>query len=261
MAARMPSSCWNAGVNTRTRSTSGCDTSSCREVAAYVNPWRATSDAAFSWLRLYTAVSSYSGSSLSEGMCPYSDQWPRPMTPTLILPEPLAAVVMLFKRILQCGAERNSAQRRGNNRDQGGEDKWLWIPIISDIRVRYYDRPDVRRCRREHGLQTPFAWTMRDCGHLTTTQARSRHTTLLDLDLQILTDIVDENTQLGRSVAACRPQYPEGHGLVYEVTQHDLQRTGRESIPHEEGWQQGDALVLKREIAQDFNGVADEGLR
>jgi hypothetical protein len=45
----------------------------------------------------------------------------------------LPGVVMLFKRILPSKAERNSAQRRGNNRDQGGEDKWLRLPIIPDI--------------------------------------------------------------------------------------------------------------------------------
>src|SRR6266702_3433739 len=92
------------------------------------------------------------------------------------------------------------------------------------------------------------------------TSARRCHS-LLDLDFQIPTDIVDENTQLGRGVAACRPQDPEGDGLVYEIIQHDLQGAARQCIPHEESWQEGQAFVLKREKTQDFNGVADEGLR
>jgi hypothetical protein len=60
--------------------------------------------AAFSALRLYTAVNSYSGSSFRAGRCPYSDQWPSPTMPTLILPEPVGCLTMLFTRTLQCEA-------------------------------------------------------------------------------------------------------------------------------------------------------------
>jgi hypothetical protein len=45
--------------------------------------------------------------------------------------------------------------------------------------------------------QTLFARAARNAAHMPTMSARAPRHTLLDLDLQIRTDIVDENTQLG----------------------------------------------------------------
>ena len=42
------------------------------------------------------------------------------------------------------------------------------------------------------------------------------------LDFQILADVVDKNPQLWRRVPACRPQDPEGDGLVDEIIEHNL---------------------------------------